>query len=63
MNALLLILFFISVALILLSYGITLQKILLPNLDKSLSLGEYGILSTSFILGLSFIIILNTRRR
>jgi|TARA_Y100000294_G_scaffold38001_1_gene33662 hypothetical protein len=56
MNALLLILFFISVALILLSYGITLQKILLPNLDKSLSLGEYGILSTSFILGLSFII-------
>ena len=56
MNALLLILFFISVALILLSYGITLQKILLPNLDKSLNLGEYGILSTSFILGLSFII-------
>jgi hypothetical protein len=56
MNTLLLILFFLSVTLILLSYGITLQKILFPNLNKSLNLGESGILSISLVLGLSFII-------
>ena len=56
MNTLVLILFFLSVTLILLSYGIILQKILFPNLNKSLNLGESGILSTSLVLGLSFII-------
>jgi len=56
MNTLLLIFFFLSTTLILLSYGFFLQKILLQKNNKLLNLGESGILSTSLVLGLSFIV-------